>query len=112
MAERLLERALNRASATVAAYQEQVDPVARQEKQQKYAEDELRKAKEGMTAADAIQRILLAYKDKDYFRCDEGKHGVTCHPLVYVHAALGEVAKRAHLGAGAENPHWSRSLIP
>lgn len=32
------------------------------------AEDELRKMTSGMTAGDAIKRILLAAKDKDYFR--------------------------------------------
>lgn len=31
-------------------------------------EEELRRKTEGMTAADAIKRILLAQKDKDYFR--------------------------------------------
>ena len=33
------------------------------------AEAELRAAAEPMTAADAIDRILLAWKDRDYFRC-------------------------------------------
>ena len=69
MADRLLVRALNRASATVTAFQEQADPAVRQQKQQKSQEEEMRGLKEGMTAADAIKRILLAYKDKDYFRC-------------------------------------------
>lgn len=32
-------------------------------------EDELRKLTTGMTAGDAIKRILLAAKDRDYFRC-------------------------------------------
>lgn len=31
-------------------------------------EEGLRKLSSGMTAADAIKRILLAHKDKDYFR--------------------------------------------
>ena len=37
------------------------------------AEDELRKLSTGMTAGDAIKRILLAAKDKDYFRCPAGR---------------------------------------
>lgn len=36
-------------------------------------EDSLRKMTGGMTASDAIKRMLLAYKDRDYFRC-----GVAC----------------------------------
>ena len=36
------------------------------------AEDALRKLSTGMTAGDAIKRILLAAKDKDYFRCRAG----------------------------------------
>ncbi len=33
-------------------------------------EEDLRKEAAPMTAADAIKRTLLAWKDKDYFRCD------------------------------------------
>ena len=32
-------------------------------------EEDLRKEAAPMTAADAIKRTLLAWKDKDYFRC-------------------------------------------
>ena len=36
-------------------------------------EESLRKMTAGMTASDAIKRMLLAYKDRDYFRCAEGR---------------------------------------
>lgn len=69
MADRAFERALHEASATASARHEAADPSRRQERARKAEEEELRKLDTGMTAGDAIKRILLAAKDKDYFRC-------------------------------------------
>ena len=52
-------------------------------------EEELRKSSTNMTAADAIKRILLAAKDKDYFR--QGLHGSTPFRMHVVFAAQGGV---------------------
>ncbi|KAL4423006.1 hypothetical protein ABPG77_005486 [Micractinium sp. CCAP 211/92] len=68
MADRIFERVLNQTAADVEAKQQQQDPELRRKKAQASAEDELRKMTSGMTAGDAIKRILLAAKDKDYFR--------------------------------------------
>ncbi|KAL4451941.1 hypothetical protein ABPG75_007603 [Micractinium tetrahymenae] len=66
MADRIFERILNQTAADVEAKQQ--DPELRRKKAQASEEDELRKLSTGMTAGDAIKRILLAAKDKDYFR--------------------------------------------
>lgn len=68
MADRIFERILNQTAADVEAKQQQQDPELRRKKAQASAEDELRKMTTGMTAGDAIKRILLAVKDRDYFR--------------------------------------------
>lgn len=34
----------------------------------------------GMTASDAIKRMLLAYKDRDYFRCGRTPTWGACMP--------------------------------
>jgi hypothetical protein len=68
MADRFLERAFTQAYAAVNEEQKHHDPefIAQQTKHKEDAG--LRKLTTSMTAADAIRRILLATKDKDYFR--------------------------------------------
>ena len=66
MAERLLDRAFNRLAA-------QADPGPsgageERERTKHDAEDELRRAATPMDVQNAIARIQLAFKDKDYFR--------------------------------------------
>lgn len=75
MADRLFERVLNQATASAAAAAAAADPTVHAQKKQRTEEEELRKMNTGMTAADAIKRILLAYKDKDYFRW-AGQQGI------------------------------------
>lgn len=74
MADRVFERVLNQVSAQAQALEDDSDPARRYAKKQRTEEDALRGIKEGMTARDAIKRILLAYKDKDYFRCAVQSH--------------------------------------
>jgi hypothetical protein len=67
MAEKVLERAFNKAMAGHLSAQDEAERPAKRPK----VEDEdalLRKKDAPMQVADAIQRILLADKDKDYFR--------------------------------------------
>ena len=68
MADRLFERAFQTANLE----EERRDDGLRREKaarsQERTQEQQLRSKATGMTAADAIQRILLAAKDRDYFR--------------------------------------------
>jgi curved DNA-binding protein CbpA len=68
MASHSFEHAFNQAAATVALEAEQEDPELRQQKRQRLQEDRLRQTTAPMTAGDAIQRILLAEADRDYFR--------------------------------------------
>lgn len=65
--ERLFEAAAARAAAHTLENEDD-QPIVRAQKRQRTEEDELRRKKDGMTSADAIQRILLAQKDQDYFR--------------------------------------------
>lgn len=64
MADRVFERILNQTADRV----EPQDPEQRRKKVKATEEDGLRKLSTGMTAGDAIKRILLAAKDRDYFR--------------------------------------------
>ncbi|PRW57043.1 Heat shock N-terminal [Chlorella sorokiniana] len=68
MADRIFERMLNQTAADVEAQHEQADPEAQRRKAQVSEEASLRKMTTGMTASDAIKRMLLAHKDRDYFR--------------------------------------------
>lgn len=68
MADRAFERLFTQAAVEVETHYEREDPEARQRKRQRTEEDELRQLKGDMTACDAIKRILLADKDRDYFR--------------------------------------------
>lgn len=68
MADRFLDRAFNATAAAVTRAQEEQDPERKRHKVQVDEEKELRELGTGMTAGDAIRRILLADKDKDYFR--------------------------------------------
>ena len=67
--EQVLGRAFNQSAAAVSRVQDDHDPVIKRRKVQRDEEHELRSLTSGMSAADAIKRILLAQKDKDYFRC-------------------------------------------
>ena len=69
MAGRAFERFLAESAAAVEAAQQQLDGRVQAEAKRKAEEDALRKVEGGMSAGDAIQRILLAHKDRDYFRC-------------------------------------------
>ncbi len=67
MAERLLDRRFN-----VLAAQADVgtsEPSVARERTKQDEEDALRKAGTPMDVQNAIARIQLAFKDKDYFRC-------------------------------------------
>ncbi len=68
MADRAFERLFMQAAAEEEIQQEREDPELRKQKRQRIEEENLRKMTDGMTAKDAIQRILLADKDRDYFR--------------------------------------------
>ena len=65
MGERLLNRVFNTAAAQEAHKQDGERP---QEKAAANEEDQLRRSDTPMDAKDAIKRILLAQKDKDWFR--------------------------------------------
>jgi hypothetical protein len=62
MAERLVNRAFNAAAAAQ-------EPAPRPEAAEPSQDDLLRANEAPMQAGDAIARILLAKKDKDWFRC-------------------------------------------
>ena len=66
MGERLLNRVFNTAAAQQAHQEEGERP---QEKAAANEEDALRRSDAPMDAKDAIKRILLAQKDRDWFRC-------------------------------------------
>lgn len=68
MAERLINKAFSRLNAEVAKAQDDMDPDAHKRKVEKTAEQTMRDTAAPMSAKDAVQRILLAWKDKDYFR--------------------------------------------
>lgn len=65
----MAERLLNAANAAVLEAEGAGRPAMSPGQAQEAA---MRKEKAPMKAADAIQRILLAHKDKDYFRCGRG----------------------------------------
>jgi DnaJ family protein C protein 8 len=69
MADRAFDRIFSQAVAAVGEQCEAEDPERQRERRQASAEDGMRRMTAGMTAADAITRILLADRDKDYFRC-------------------------------------------
>lgn len=69
MAERVLDRLFAQAAAAVETQQALDDPERDIQTKEKSSEEEMRKLKTTMTVSDAIRRILLADKDKDYFRC-------------------------------------------
>lgn len=73
MSSKLLDRAFNKAlSAQQNEQQEQEQEQAQPRvRTQQDEEAELRQLNARMDASDAIQRMLLAQKDKDYFRCGE-----------------------------------------
>jgi len=66
--DRAFERLFTQAAVQAEANIEREDPEVRRQKRQRTEEDQLRKMTDDMTAKDAIQRILLADKDRDYFR--------------------------------------------
>ncbi|KAH7622465.1 putative DnaJ-like protein subfamily C member 8 [Nannochloris sp. 'desiccata'] len=68
MADRAFERLFTQAAVETEETFEREDPEHRKQKRQRTVEDQLRKMTDDMTAKDAIQRILLADKDRDYFR--------------------------------------------
>jgi DnaJ family protein C protein 8 len=68
MADRAFERLFTQAAVQEEENFEREDPEFRKQKRQRIEEDQLRKKTDEMTAKDAIQRILLADKDRDYFR--------------------------------------------
>lgn len=69
MSDQDFDRLFNRQYGIIAKAQEAHSAVHQTEIRKKESEEEkLRKAKTIMTVTDAIKRILLAYKDKDYFR--------------------------------------------
>jgi curved DNA-binding protein CbpA len=68
MADRAFERLYTQAAVAEHEEAEREDPELRKQKKQRTEEDQLRKLTDDMTAKDAIQRILLADKDRDYFR--------------------------------------------
>ena len=65
MGERLLNRVFNTAAAQQAHQEENEHP---QEKAAATEEDHLRRSDTPMDAKDAIKRILLAQRDKNWFR--------------------------------------------
>jgi len=72
MADRAFERIFAEASAAVESQQERLDPEKQKQKQKKNEESQIRSLMSSMTADDAIERILLAEKERDYFRCATG----------------------------------------
>lgn len=68
MADRAFDRMFNAAQAREAAAEEAYFAALPKKRSSADDEEDLRKAAAPMTAADAIARILLAWKDKDYFR--------------------------------------------
>lgn len=73
--DRVFERAFSKVHGTV---QKAIpDPEAQQAAKALSEEERLRQETAPMTAADAVQRIALAFNDGDYFRC-EGTMGA-CH---------------------------------
>lgn len=72
MGERLINRVFNQAlTADQRAAQEQD---AQRSKAKRTADDDVRDTCTPMQASDAIKRILLAKKDKDWFRCATKHH--------------------------------------
>ena len=69
MADRAFDRIFNEAAAREAAAEEAYFASVPKKRTAADDEEDLRKAAAPMTAADAIARILLAWKDKAYFRC-------------------------------------------
>lgn len=68
MAEHLFNRAFSTLNAQVAKAQDEMNPDARKRKIEKTDEQRMREKAAPMSASDAVQRILLAWKDQDYFR--------------------------------------------
>ena len=68
MSDRLFERLFSEAAAQAEAHLDAQDVEGHAQKRQRTEEDGLRRKTTDMTASDAIQRILLADKDRDYFR--------------------------------------------
>jgi hypothetical protein len=67
MGERLLNRFFNEA---LTADQKANQEAKGKQKKQKDGDEQLRDDANPMQASDAIKRILLAKKDKDWFRCN------------------------------------------
>jgi hypothetical protein len=67
--DRLFDKAFSRAAAGLERAVEGEDPQRKRPRVDEVDEEaRLRQASNPMNVADAIQRILLAEKDKDYFR--------------------------------------------
>lgn len=66
--DRLFDKAFNKAHGAVHAITGSA--VAREKQKEQSKEDALRSLTTPMTANDVVERISLAYNDKDYFRCD------------------------------------------
>jgi hypothetical protein len=64
--DRVFEKAFSRVHTTVAAHIP--DPEAKRAAKALSAEEKLRQETAPMTAADAVARISLAFRDGDYFR--------------------------------------------
>jgi hypothetical protein len=65
-------KAFNRLHAQVASAVESKDEDLQRKQKEKTEEEILREQTKPMTAADCVPRVLLAWKDRDYFRC--GRH--------------------------------------
>ena len=72
MADRMFERVLNQASAEATAEADAADPETERRRAEAREEAALRRLGDSMTVADACKRILLASKDRDYFRWGGG----------------------------------------
>ena len=68
MADRSFDRIFAEAAAAVESFQEANDPETEKRAKSKTQEEQLRATTANMTVSDAIKRILLAHKDRDYFR--------------------------------------------
>ena len=67
--DRVFDKAFNKAHGAVHAV---TGSAVAQEKQAEQSKDDaLRTLTTPVTATDVVERISLAYKDKDFFRCDK-----------------------------------------
>jgi hypothetical protein len=84
MGDRALDRNFAQAAAAVQKLQDSIDPDKQVERQQVGDDELMRRMTAGMTAGDAIKRILLAEKDRDYFRSVGGRVALSPPPLLWL----------------------------